>query len=59
MRKQAITGAAALTLAALACGADANANWLLHGRTYNDQRFSELDQINEQTRIERTLSNRS
>src|SRR6185369_8805766 len=24
-------------------------DWLLHGRTYDDQRFSPLEQINEQT----------
>ena len=25
------------------------ANWLMYGRTYDDQRFSPLSQINEQT----------
>ncbi len=30
-------------------GANDPANWLMYGRTYDDQRFSPLNQINEQT----------
>lgn len=29
--------------------ASESANWLMYGRTYNDQRFSPLNQINEQS----------
>ncbi|HJP35929.1 MAG TPA: hypothetical protein QF901_08050, partial [Gammaproteobacteria bacterium] len=33
--------------AARALNADGDSDWMLHGRTYNEQRFSPLAQVNE------------
>src|SRR5690606_10342848 len=42
-----IAAAAPLTAERAVNAAQESSNWLLHGRTYNEERFSPLDQINE------------
>ena len=38
-----------ITAAALVGAGEDEANWITHGRTYSEQRFSPLDQVNAET----------